>query len=95
MLFLVKHHHDAEKCPAKDPQMGNWLLKHISPENAKKFGLQIQAEAVVNGGHALYLIVDSRSDEPIKQFMEPFSHVGSVEILPASHCEEVVSRGQC
>ena len=29
-LFVVKHQHGAETCPAGDPQMGPMLLQHLS-----------------------------------------------------------------
>ena len=29
-LYFVRHQHSAETCPAKDPQMGQMLLQHIS-----------------------------------------------------------------
>jgi hypothetical protein len=33
-LFLVKHQHPAETCPAGDARMAPMLLQHLSPENA-------------------------------------------------------------
>ena len=29
-LYFVRHQHDAETCPAKDPQMGQMLVQHVS-----------------------------------------------------------------
>jgi hypothetical protein len=43
-LFVVRHQHTAETCPAKDPAMGAMLLKHLSPANARKFGVNIQGD---------------------------------------------------
>jgi hypothetical protein len=56
-VFVVQHHHDAERCPAKDPQMAQMLLKHLSASNAKNCGLTIQAEAAIDNAHTLYMII--------------------------------------
>ena len=94
-LFVVQHRHDAEHCPAQNRQMAPMLLKHLSPTNAAEYGLTIHGEAVVNGGHSLYLIVDAPSAENVNRFMQPFAIAGSVEVLAASACEIVVNRGSC
>jgi hypothetical protein len=94
-LFVVQHRHDAEHCPARDRQMAPMLLKHLSPANTAEYGLSIHGEAVVDGAHTLYLIVDAPSAENVSRFMQPFAQAGSVEILPASPCEVVVNRGAC
>ncbi len=94
-LFVVKHQHTDETCPARNPEMGGMLLTQLSPENSEKFGIDIKSEAVINGKHTLYLIVDAPDEEQIQKFMQPFAQAGSVEIMPASMCEIVVDRGSC
>jgi hypothetical protein len=94
-LFVIRHQHEAERCPARDPQMGTMLLQHISPANARNFGINIHGEAVVNGEHTFYVIADAQSTEEVNQFMAPFTGVGIVEVMPASLCEEIVSRRGC
>jgi uncharacterized protein with GYD domain len=94
-LFVVQHQHAAETCPAKDAQMGAMLLAHISRSNAETYGVNIQGEAVIQGAHTFYLIADAEDQETVDKFMAPFAMVGSVEVLPASHCEEVVARAGC
>ncbi len=94
-LFVVEHHHSPDHCPAGDKQMGPKLLTHLSRSNAAKFGVKIQSEAVVNGAHTLYLIVEASSEDGVRKFMEPFSRAGSVDVKQASHCETVVQRGAC
>jgi hypothetical protein len=94
-LFVVRHQHEAERCPARDPQMGAILLRHIAPENARSFGLNIHGEAVVDGAHTLYLILDAPAQENVARFMQPFAQAGSVDIMPASPCEVVVQRQGC
>src|SRR5919206_4836277 len=61
-LFIVRHEHSAERCPAADPEMGALLLNHLSAPNVKREGVELQAEAVVQGQHTIYMIVES-SDE--------------------------------
>jgi hypothetical protein len=94
-LFVTRHQHAAERCPAIDPQMGAMLLRHIAPDNAATYGITIQGEAVINNAHTFYMIVEAPSQEQVEQFMSPFAQAGSVEVLPASTCEAVVSRCGC
>lgn len=94
-LFVVIHQHSAETCPARDPQGAQFLLHHLSGENAKKAGVTIRGEAVANGAHRLYLVVESRTEPEVQKFMEPFRRAGSVEVLPASTCSSVAGRGGC
>lgn len=94
-LYVVQHKHSAQTCPAQDPQMAPMLLQILSAENASKYGVNIQGEAVVDGAHTLYLIVEAPSQESVTRFMEPFSQAGSVDVLHASRCEVVVGRGGC
>ena len=94
-LFVVKHQHAAETCPAGDPQMGPMLAQHVSAGNAEKYGLAIRGEAVIDGAHTLYLIVDAPDQQKVTEYMAPFGQMGSVEVLPASSCEQVVARAAC
>ena len=94
-LFVARHQHPADRCPAADPQMGSMLLAHLSPENASGQGVTIDAEAVVNDAHTLYLIMQADSADQVEGFMAPFAQAGTVEVLPASTCEAVVGRRGC
>lgn len=75
--------------------MGKMLLDHLSPANAASQGVTIQADAVANDKHTFYLIAEATGQERIEQFMAPFAQAGSVDILPASTCETVVTSGGC
>jgi len=75
--------------------MGSMLLAHLSPENASAQGVTIDAEAVVNDAHTLYLIAEADSQDLVSRFMTPFAQAGTVEVLPASTCEAVVGRRGC
>jgi len=94
-LFVVRHQHDENTCPAKDPAMGAMLLKHLSPSNARKFGVNIQGDGVLDGKHTLFMILEADSTTQVDAFMAPLKQAGPVEIWPASECEAVVERGGC
>ncbi len=94
-LFVVRHQHAAERCPARDPQMGQMLLAHLSQDNAQRYGIRIHGEAVIEGQHTLYLIAEADDKAKLEAFLQPFTQAGSVEILPAVECSVVVGRGGC
>ena len=52
-LFIVRHQHEAERCPAADPEMGALLLNHLSRPNMSEHGVEVQGEAIVEGAHTL------------------------------------------
>lgn len=94
-LYFVRHQHEAETCPAKDPTAGNMLLDHISPQNARSYGVTIRDDVVLDGQHTFVLILEADTEDQIKNFMGPFKQAGPVEISPASECETVVERAGC
>lgn len=94
-LFVVRHQHDAQRCPARNPQMGTMLLQHLSEPNARRHGIRIHGEGVLDGQHTLYLILEADDRSQVEAYMKPFSQAGSVEVWPASRCETVVSRQSC
>src|SRR5690349_11674451 len=94
-LFIVRHEHNPDHCPATDPDMGAMLLNHLSRANVKRYGVEIQSEAVAQGGHALYMILNADTEERVHRFMEPFAQAGTVEVLTASTCARVMASGGC
>jgi DMSO/TMAO reductase YedYZ molybdopterin-dependent catalytic subunit len=94
-LFIVRHQHPAAGCPAQDPLMGARLLNHLSRPNVRRFGLEIQGEAVVQGEHTMYLIVEAADEDRLRAFLQPFQMAGSIDIYPASTCVRVVANGGC
>ena len=94
-LYFIKHQHSADTCPAKDPDMGAMLLNHLSPQNARKFGVDIHGDAVLDGQHTFVLIVEAGDRSSVESFMQPFQMAGPVEITSASECETVVERLGC
>jgi hypothetical protein len=94
-LFVAIHQHPAERCPAGDQAMGQALLSHLSPATARQHGVTLHAEAVANNKHTLYLIAEAGAEEQLRRYLAPFAQAGSVDVLPASPCEAVISRGGC
>lgn len=94
-LFIIRHQHPADRCPAADPYAGAGLLNYLSRPNVRKHGVQIHGEAVVRGEHTLYLIVESDDEARLREFMQPFESAGSVDIYAASTCARVVASGGC
>jgi DMSO/TMAO reductase YedYZ molybdopterin-dependent catalytic subunit len=75
--------------------MGARLLNYLSRPNVRQHGIEIQGEAVLQGEHTFYLIVDAADEAGLRAFMQPFEMAGSVEIYPASTCARVVTSGGC
>jgi len=94
-LYFVRHQHSAETCPAKDPNMGQMLVQHVSKSNARKFGVDILGDVVLDSQHTFVLILEAEDKAYVDNFMQPFAMAGSVEITAASSCEAVVERGGC
>jgi len=94
-LFIIRHQHSPDSCPAQDPLLGASLLNHLSRPNVRKFGVRIQGEAVVQGAHTMYLIVEADDEALLREFMQPFEAAGSLDIYPASTCVRVVASGGC
>ncbi len=94
-LFVARHQHPADQCPAKDPAAGQMLLSHLGAESARQHGITIHGEAVLDGQHTLFLIAEADDRARLEQFLAPFAMAGSVEVWPASHCAAIVERGGC
>src|SRR5262245_30872802 len=94
-LFIVRHRHEAERCPATDPYMGATLLNYLSRRNVRHHGITSRGEAVVQGEHTLYMIVESSDEDRVRAFMGPFAQAGTVDVFPASTCARVVASGGC
>jgi DMSO/TMAO reductase YedYZ molybdopterin-dependent catalytic subunit len=94
-LFVVRHQHAADRCPAQDPYMGATLLTYLSRPNVHQHGVKIQGEAVVQGQHTFYLIAEAVDEAHLRAFMQPFQMAGSLDIYPASTCAWVVASGGC
>ena len=92
-LFIVRHQHDPERCPAADPFLGANLLNYLSRPNVRRQGVEIRGEAVVQGEHTMFMIVEADDEAAVHRFMEPFAQAGTVDVYPASTCARVVTSG--
>jgi DMSO/TMAO reductase YedYZ molybdopterin-dependent catalytic subunit len=93
--FIVRHQHEADRCPAADPYAGATLLNYLSRPSVRQHGIEIHGEAVVRGEHTLYMIVESEDEDSVRRFMQPFADAGSVDIYPAATCAGVMASGGC
>jgi hypothetical protein len=64
--------------------MGPALLSPLSLATAGQYGVTLQAEAVANNKHTLYLIAEAGDEQQLWRYLAPFAQAGSVEVLPAS-----------
>jgi hypothetical protein len=94
-LFIVRHQHQDDRCPAKDPDMGARLLNHLSRATVRQHGVELKGEAVVQDEHALYMIIEADAEDRMRRFLDPFTQVGTLDIFPASTCARVVASGGC
>ncbi len=93
--FIVRHQHEAARCPAADQYTGATLLNYLSRSGVQQHGIEIHGEAVVRGEHTLYIILESEDEDRVRRFMQPFATAGSIDIYPAATCAEVMASGGC
>src|SRR5260370_20807414 len=91
--FIVRHQHEADRCPAADPYSGAKLLNYLSRPSVRQHGIEMRGEAVVRGEHTLYMIVESEDEDRVRRFMQPFAIARSVDIYPAATCAGVMASG--
>ena len=71
------------------------LRRRLSRESTDRYGVTIRAEAMVDGQHTLHVILEASDAEQVRKFMAPFAQGGSVSVLSASPCEDIIARGEC
>jgi hypothetical protein len=65
-LFIVRHNHEAERCAATEPYAGAEILNYLSRPNVRRQGIEIRGEAIVEGEHTLYMIVESADEDRVR-----------------------------
>jgi hypothetical protein len=93
-LFVVQHRHPPERCPASS-ENGPLLLSRVSAATAARYGVTIEAEALMDAEHLLLLIVQAASQEAVERFLAFLPGPGYLRVLPACNAEEAVQRGGC
>jgi hypothetical protein len=71
------------------------LQEHLTKENARRFGVDLLADAVLDARHTVVLFAEVEDQQYLRDFMQPFDQAGNVEIVGASTCEAVVARQGC
>lgn len=94
-VFVVRHQHRPESCPASDFTSGAQLLNHLSRTNAARHRVRIHGEAVLQGAHTLLVIAEATTEEELISYLSPLAEVGSLEVELAATCASVVASGGC
>jgi DMSO/TMAO reductase YedYZ molybdopterin-dependent catalytic subunit len=93
-LFVVRHVHSADRCPAADFTTGAELLNHLSRTSALRHGVRIRGDAVL-AAHTLVMIAEAENEDVLRTFLQPFEAAGTVSVESASTCAQVVAGGGC
>jgi hypothetical protein len=93
-LFVAQHRHPPDRCPAS-PVSGPLLLSRVSAATAARYGVTIEAEALMDGEHLLLLVVQAASQEAVERFLAFLPGPGYLRVLPACSAEEAVQRDGC
>jgi hypothetical protein len=78
-LFIVRHEHEPDRCPATDPYQGAALLNQLSRQHVRRHGVEIKGEAVVQGEHTLYLIMESTDQRYVQTLLQPSPRPAAVD----------------
>ena len=93
-LFVAQHRHPADQCPAS-PGSGPLLLCRVSAATAARYGVTIEAEALIDGEHLLLLVVQAASQQAVERFLEFLPGPDCLRVMPACSAEDAVQRGGC
>jgi hypothetical protein len=66
-VFVVRHQHPADRCPAADFTAGAGLLNHLSRPSAARHGVRVRGEAVL-AAHTLVMIAEADSEAELRAF---------------------------
>ena len=67
-MFVAQHRHRPDQCPAS-PGSGPLLLSRVSAATAARYGVTIEAEALIDGEHLLLLVVQAASQQAVERFL--------------------------
>jgi hypothetical protein len=93
-LFVARHQHPPDRCPASSGS-GSLLLSRVSAATAARYGVTIEAEALMDGEHLLLLVVQAANREAVERFLAFLPGQEDLQVLPACSAEEAVQRGGC
>jgi hypothetical protein len=93
-LFIVWYRHRPGDCPAASGR-GALLLSRVSAAAAARYGVSIQAEALLDGEHLLLLVVQAPSAQAVRRFLAFLPGPDGLQVEPACTAEQAVGRGGC
>ena len=93
-MFVAQHRHPPEQCPASSGS-GRLLLSRVSAATAARYGVTIEAEALIDGEHLLLLVVQAASQDAVERFLTFLPGPGCLRVVSACSAEEAVQRGGC
>jgi hypothetical protein len=93
-LFVAQHRHSPGDCPASAGH-GPLLLSRVSAAAAARYGVTIEAEALLDGEHLLLLVVQAASLQAVQRFLAFLPGPGHLRVLSACTAEQAVERGGC
>ncbi len=94
-LYFVEHHHTAETCPTRQPEMIQMLGKHVTQSTADEYSIHIVADVVHPGEHWMNMVLEAPAQERVDEYMKPFGMVDTVSIKEVTTCEQVVATAKC
>jgi hypothetical protein len=71
------------------------LLSGVSAAAAARYGVTIEAEALLDGEHLLLLVVEAASPQAVRRFLAFLPGPGHLRVRPACTAEQAVERGGC
>jgi len=81
-LFVARHRHPPG--PSR-----------VSAATAARYGVTIEAGALIDGEHLLLLVVRAASQQAVERFLAFLPGPGCLRVRPACSAEEAVQRGGC
>jgi DMSO/TMAO reductase YedYZ molybdopterin-dependent catalytic subunit len=93
-VFVVRHQHPADRCPAAEFTVGAGLLNHLSHPSAARHGVRVHGEAVL-AAHTLVIIAEAEHEDNLRAFLRPLEAAGTLYVDQASTCARVVAAGGC
>jgi hypothetical protein len=67
----------------------------VSAAAAARYGVTIEAEALLDGEHLLVLLVQAANPQAVQRFLAFLPAPDGLQVLPACTAEDAVERGGC
>ena len=90
MLYLVKHVHTPERCPAVNDEVAGTFGKMMQEEHREAVGVTVVGCWADVPGHTVYFIIDAESPFKVQKFLVPALGVGTAERTPVIDIQEAM-----